>query len=170
MQHERHFLRGSVARCCGFQCTAPLDHTGKYVFQYRPSPRRRSAINTSAAVVVVVVVVVDISTITRRHDAIRGHRTDSNNSGVEDYLEEKNKTDRRRTYPKQKTKKSCRRALHGRPLLVTIVTSAAWALRYRHSCSFCQCGIGHGVGLDSDPTLVARARECELNTGRLCRE
>ena len=36
--------------------------------------------------VVVVVVVVVVLTLTHRHNAVRGHRTGSNSSGVEHYL------------------------------------------------------------------------------------
>ena len=35
-------------------------------------------------------VVVVVLTLTHRHNAVRGHRTGSNNSGVEDYLRRKN--------------------------------------------------------------------------------
>ena len=37
-------------------------------------------------VVAVVVAVVVVFTLTHRCNAVRGHRTDSNNSGAEDYL------------------------------------------------------------------------------------
>ena len=42
-------------------------------------------------VVVVVVVVVVVLTLTHRHNAVRGHRTGSNNSGAENYLRRKTK-------------------------------------------------------------------------------
>ena len=40
-------------------------------------------------VAVVVVVVVVVLTLTHRYNAVRGHRTGSNNSGAEDYLRRK---------------------------------------------------------------------------------
>ena len=41
------------------------------------------------AVVVVVVVVVVVLTLSHGYNAVRGHRTGSNNSGTEDYLRRK---------------------------------------------------------------------------------
>ena len=38
-----------------------------------------------------VVVAVIVVTSTHRYNAVRGHRTGSNNSGAEDYLRRKNK-------------------------------------------------------------------------------
>ena len=48
------------------------------------------------AVLVVLEVVVVGLTLTHRYNAVRGHRTGSNNSGVEDYIRRKNKN--RRSY------------------------------------------------------------------------
>ena len=45
--------------------------------------------------VVVVVVVVVFLTLTHRYNAVRGHRTGSNNSGAEDYVSRKTNKIRR---------------------------------------------------------------------------
>ena len=50
---------------------------------------------TATRNVVVLVVVVVVRTLTHRYIAVRGHRTGSTNSGVEDYLTRKTNKNRR---------------------------------------------------------------------------
>ena len=51
---------------------------------------RRPPITGSHMVTTVVVVGGVVLTLTHQYDAVRGHRTGSNNSGAEDYLKKKN--------------------------------------------------------------------------------